>query len=171
VRTHHPFDAENHNRAFSTTATSKSIIINWKQKHTVAEQTSSAFAVSSKSPASNYSAPALSQQRRNEQSHIGIRNIPSQKRLPRFDDLCKWIDSNLLYHGINRIRIALGLHRRLFFSDVFLWFLFVILHFAWPSVDVFEMPTSQCSRTNYEQSRTTNPVLRSSPDQADEYLR
>jgi hypothetical protein len=115
VRTHPPFYAENHNHAFSTTATSKPTITNCKQKHIVAEETSSGFAVSSKSPASNYSTTALPQQHRNRQPHIGIRNIPSQKRLPRLDDLCKWIGSNLLDHGINAIRIALGLHRRLFF--------------------------------------------------------
>lgn len=119
VRTHPPFYAENHNHAFSTTATSKPTITNCKQKHIVTEETSSAFVVSSKSPASNYSTTALPQQHRNGQPHIGIRNIPSQKRLPRLDDLCKWIGSNLLDHGINAIRIALGLHRRLFFLVMF----------------------------------------------------
>jgi hypothetical protein len=159
VRTHHFFDAENHNHAFSTTGTSKPTTTNWRQKHIVAKETSSAFAVSSKGPASNYSTTALPQQNRNGQPHIGIRNISSQKRLPWLDDLCKWIDSNLLDHGINAIRIALRLHRRLFFSDVLLWFLLYILHGP-------PLTSSKCPLPNAHEQTTSNqerPIQSSGP--------
>lgn len=132
---------------------------NWKQKHIVAKETSSAFAVSPKSPASNYSTTTLTQQHRNGQPHIGIRNTSSRKRLPRLDDLCKWIDSNLLDHGINAIRIALGLHRRLFFSDVLLWFLLYILHGP-------PLTSLRCPLPNAHEQTTSNqerPIQSSGP--------